>query len=122
LFFALFWPLARRWSLGARLLATGISGFLWETIENTDMVINRFRAVTISLDYYGDSVINSMSDSVFMLAGFLIATRIPALASALLFVGLEVFSTLMVRDGLILDTIMLISPIEAIKTWQLLGR
>lgn len=117
--FALILP---RWSMPSRLLLTGVSGFLWETIENTDMVINRFREVTISLDYYGDSVINSMFDSVFMIAGFLLASRVPPLASAAVFLGLEAFSTLSVRDGLVLDTIMFVHPVQAIMDWQLLGR
>lgn len=111
-----------RWSMPARLLLTGVSGFLWETIENTALVIDRFRAVTISLDYYGDSVVNSMSDSVFMLAGFLLASRLPVLLTVLLFAGLEAVPTLYVRDGLVLDTIMLIHPVQAIKDWQLLAR
>lgn len=122
LFAGAFALILRRWSMPARLLLTMVSGFLWETIENTDMVINRFRAVTISLDYYGDSVVNSMSDSVFMLAGFLLASRIPSLASAAVFLGLEALSTLTVRDGLLLDTIMFVHPIQAIMDWQLLSR
>lgn len=122
LFYGLFWLVLRRWSVGARLLLTVITGFLWETIENTDMVIGRFREVTISLEYYGDSVLNSVADSLFMVVGFLIAFRLPALASAALFLGIEAFSTFMVRDGLILNTIMLLYPIEAIKAWQMKGR
>ena len=122
LFAGLFAVILRRWGVPVRLIATGVSGFLWETIENTSFIINRFREVTISLDYYGDTVINSMSDSLFMLAGFLLALRVRPWIAVAIFLGLEVFSKLMVRDGLVLDTIMLIHPIPAILDWQLLGK
>ena len=121
LFFGLFWLIARSRGLDWRLLAVGVTGLLWEVGENTDLVINRFREVTISLDYYGDSVINSVADSVFMVLGFLIAARVPVWATAALVLGAEVLTTGLVRDGLALNTLMLIYPIEAVKDWQMAG-
>ena len=89
--------------------------------ENTDLVINRFRAVTISLDYYGDSVINSVFDSLFMVLGVLIAARVPVWATVALVLGTEALTTAVVRDGLALNTLMLLYPIEAVKDWQMAG-
>ena len=121
LFYGLFWLIARRRSLDWRLLAVGLTGVIWEVGENTDLVINRFRAVTMSLDYYGDSVINSVSDSLFMVLGFLIAARVPIWATVLLVLGTEALTTALVRDGLALNTLMLLYPIEAVKDWQMAG-
>ncbi len=121
LFYGLFWLLARGRSLDWRLLAVGLTGVIWEVVENTDLVINRFRAVTISLEYYGDSVVNSVADSGFMVAGFLIAARRPVWASIALVLGTEALTTSLVRDGLALDTLMLLWPVEAVKDWQMAG-
>ena len=76
-FYGLAWLIGRRWPLGARLLLAMLIECSWEIFENTDYVINRYRAVTISLDYYGDSVINSLSDISAMAAGFILASRVP---------------------------------------------
>lgn len=121
LFYALFWLLARGRSLDWRIIAVGLTGFIWEVAENTPLVINRFRAVTMSLDYYGDSALNSVADSVFMTLGFLIAARVPVWVSVVLVLGTEVLTTAIVRDGLALNTLMLTFPIEAIKDWQMQG-
>lgn len=121
LFYGLFWLVARGRSLDWRLLAVGLTGLVWEVGENTDLVINRFRAVTISLDYYGDSVINSVFDSIFMVLGFLIAARVPVWATVAVVLGTEALTTAVVRDGLALNTLMLLYPIEAVKDWQMQG-
>lgn len=122
LFAGVFALILRRYAVATRMILTGISGFLWETIENTALVINRFREVTISLDYYGDTVLNSVFDSLFMLVGFLLAAWVRPWISAAVFLGLELVSTLIVRDGLVLEAIMVVHPIQAILDWQLLGR
>jgi len=121
LFYGLFWLIARHRSFDWRLLGLGLTGLVWEVGENTEMVINRFRAVTISLDYYGDSVINSVFDSLFMVLGYLIAARVPIWATVALVLGTEVLTTAVVRDGLALNTLMLLYPIEAVKDWQMAG-
>ena len=77
LFFGLLWLVARRVPMGLRLAMAVVVEAGWEILENTDMVINRYREATISLDYFGDSVINSMSDIGFMVLGFFLASRLP---------------------------------------------
>jgi hypothetical protein len=117
-FYALLWLIGRRWPLGLRLvLATVIVGG-WEILENSDLIINRYREVTISLDYYGDSVINSVSDILAMVAGFLLASRLPVWVTVTLTVALELFVLWFIRDNLTLNILMLVHPVEAIKHWQ----
>ena len=82
-------------------------------------MIDRYRAATISLDYYGDSIVNSMSDIASMMVGFWIARRTPIWASFALVVVLEVTVGVIIRDNLTLNVLMLIHPFEAIKRWQL---
>ena len=76
-FYGLLWPAARRWPVGARMVAATVIEGGWENLENTDLIINRYREATISLDYYGDSVLNSVRDIGAMLLGFLLASRLP---------------------------------------------
>jgi hypothetical protein len=117
-FYALLWLIGRRWPLGLRLaLATAIEGG-WEILENSDLIINRYREVTISLDYYGDSVINSVSDILAMIVGFLAASRLSVWVIVLLTIALELFVLWFIRDNLTLNILMLIHPVDAIKQWQ----
>jgi hypothetical protein len=90
----------------------------WEILENTDMVINRYRESTISLDYFGDSVINSSADILAMVIGFFLASRLPVWASVALIVFFEALTTWLIRDGLTLNILMLVWPLEAVKAWQ----
>ena len=122
LFYFAAWAIAkwRRWRLNfivALVAAVGVEA-AWEVFENTDFVINRYREATISLDYYGDSIINSLTDIVSMLAGFLLARLLPVSASILAVVGLELFAAYMIRDNLLLNIVMLAYPLEFIKLWQ----
>jgi uncharacterized protein DUF2585 len=117
-FYALTWLVARRWPFGARLvLATLVEGS-WEVIENTDFVINRYREATISLDYYGDSVINSVSDMISMVVGFPVARCLPIRWTIGLTIAMELFLAYMIRDNLSLNILMLIYPVDAIRRWQ----
>ena len=117
-FYWLTWLIARRQPLGARLVAAIFLECAWEVFENTDFVINRYREVTISLDYYGDSVLNSTMDVVAMILGFVAAWRLPVVATILLALAFEAFVGYSIRDNLLLNIIMLIYPLEAIKRWQ----
>lgn len=90
----------------------------WEIAENTPMVIDRYRAVTASFGYSGDSVVNSLADIVFMVLGFLLAARIPAWASITLAIGMELLTLWTIRDNLTLNIVMLLWPVEAIRQWQ----
>jgi hypothetical protein len=94
----------------------------WEVIENTDTVIERYRAATISLDYYGDSVTNSVGDVVAFLLGYIGATWMPAWLSAVTFFAVDATLVLWVRDSLLLNVLMLFYPIESVKAWQMAGR
>lgn len=104
--------------VGPRLVAATLAEAAWEVLENTDMMIDRYRETTIALGYYGDSIINSVSDITMMALGFLIAARAPVWFSVLLFLAAELVVGLMIRDGLILNVVMLVWPFESILTWQ----
>lgn len=90
----------------------------WEVYENTDQVINRYRTETVSLGYYGDSMLNSLFDIVSCMVGLLLAWRRPAWVTVSWVVVIEVILALWIRDNLTLNIIMLIHPIRAIKAWQ----
>jgi len=101
----------------ALLLAIGLEA-TWEVAENTNAVIERYRATNIALDYYGDSVINSVSDILAMIVGFVLARLWPVWLTVLAAVVMEAFVGFWIRDNLILNIIMLIHPIDAINRWQ----
>jgi hypothetical protein len=117
-FYGLLWLVGRRWSVGARLIVATVIEGAWEILENTDMVIERYREVTISLDYFGDSVLNSVSDILTMIVGFVLAMRLSVRVSVLVVVGLELFLLIAIRDNLALNLLMLLSPIDAVREWQ----
>jgi hypothetical protein len=117
-FYGLLWLMARHWSIGARATAATLIEAAWEIVENTPLIIDRYRAATIAFDYFGDSIVNSASDIGAMLLGFAFASRAPVWASVALVIAFELFVGAMIRDNLLLNIIMLLYPIDAIKQWQ----
>lgn len=118
LFFGLLWLVARPLSFGWRLvIATAIEA-AWEIVENSDAVIERYRSVTISLDYYGDSVLNTLADILAMVLGFVLASRLPVWLTVALALLAEAGTIWLIRDGLALNVLMLLWPIDAIADWQ----
>jgi Protein of unknown function (DUF2585) len=118
LFYGLLHLMGPRWSFAAKLAAaTAIEG-AWEIFENTDLIINRYREATIALDYYGDSVLNSVCDILAMMLGFFVASRLPVPATVALAIIFELAVGYIIRDNLTLNIVMLVWPIQAVKTWQ----
>lgn len=105
-------------AMPTRLLATVGAEAAWEAYENTDPVVERYRAVTISLGYYGDSVLNSLSDIVACLLGFWLTSRLPRRVTVAWVIVVEVVLAFWIRDNLTLNILMLVYPLDAIRAWQ----
>jgi uncharacterized protein DUF2585 len=121
-FYGLFWLVARKMHVRYRFFLAVILEAGWELLENSPLIIERYRGATIALGYVGDSVINSLSDIVMMCLGFLVAFRVRPWTSLGILLAMEAGCALWVRDNLTLNIIMLIHPIEAIKAWQMAGK
>lgn len=117
-FYGLLGLAARRAPLGLRLVLALLAEASWEIFENTDFIINRYREATISLDYYGDSVVNSIADIFAMVVGFALASRLPVWTTVALTVAIELLLAYWIRDNLTLNIVMLIYPLDAIRRWQ----
>ena len=119
-FFWLLWLVAKKWpmSLGFRFLLAATIGWVWEIWENTEFIINRYRIATISLDYYGDSVLNSVGDIAACLFAFYLAAILPWRVSIFIIILIEILLAYFIRDNLFLNIVMLIYPVQAIKVWQ----
>jgi hypothetical protein len=110
---------AKRIPVRARFVIAVALECAWEVFENTDMVIQRYRAATISLNYYGDSVVNSMCDVIAAVAGFVLAAILPTRVTVIGVIVLEIALALWIRDSLLLNVLMLVRPVQAIRNWQL---
>jgi len=108
------WPRAWHWALPIAVLVEGG----WEILENSPIIIERYRAVTISWGYEGDSILNSLADIGWMVAGFLIAGRVPVWCTVAVAVAFELMTLAIIRDNLTLNVLMLVAPVEALAEWQ----
>ena len=118
LFYGLGWLVLRNKPVGAKLLLAVVIESAWEIAENSPIIIERYRSATVSLSYTGDSILNSAMDTVFMVLGFLFAARMPVAVTIVLAIVFELFTGWLIRDNLMLNVLMLVWPVEAIKTWQ----
>ncbi|HKC04010.1 MAG TPA: DUF2585 family protein [Sphingomicrobium sp.] len=121
LFYAALWLVARRWPVEWRLVIALIVEASWEIVENTPMVIDRYRTATAALGYNGDSVLNSVSDILMMAVGFFLARKLPVWAAIGLLIVLELIPLYAIRDNLTLNIWMLLWPNQAVGAWQAVG-
>jgi hypothetical protein len=118
LFYALACLALRRNPPGDRLLACVAIEAAWEVLENSPMIIDRYREATIALGYTGDSVLNSAADVGWMVVGFALARCLPVAATVALAVALELLTLAVIRDNLALNVLMLVAPSDAVRAWQ----
>ena len=121
LFYAALWLILRRWPVADRFLAALLIEAAWEVLENTPMVIDRYRASTAALGYTGDSVLNSLSDILMMALGFLAARKLPVWGAVALLIVLELIPLFVIRDNLFLNVWTLLAPNAAVQAWQAAG-
>lgn len=112
------WLLRGRMAGDMRLVVAVLVEAAWEMLENSPLIIERYRSATIALGYAGDSVINSLSDVTMMIVGFLFAGRAPIRISILLALALELLMLVAIHDNLTLNIVMLVWPVDAIRDWQ----
>ncbi|MDI6835915.1 MAG: DUF2585 domain-containing protein [Rhizobiaceae bacterium] len=118
LFYLLAFVLFKRRPLSMRLAFATLIEASWELVENSPLVIDRYRTATMAIGYQGDSILNSTMDTAFMAVGFLFAARAPVWLTVSIAVFLEIYVGWLIRDNLTLNVLMLLWPIEAIRTWQ----
>jgi hypothetical protein len=117
-FWLIAWLLPRlgaKWQLA---LAVAVEG-CWEVFENTNFIIDRYRSETAALGYNGDTVVNSFGDILCCMVGFIIARRLGLRRSLIVFAVLEVVLILWIRDSLLLEIVMLVVPVDALRAWQM---
>lgn len=118
IFFGLLWLAARRLPLLWRLTVAILIECGWEILENSPLIIERYRQATIAVGYTGDSILNSLSDVAMMALGFFIAARLPWRWTVALALAMELITLIVIRDNLALNIVMLAWPVEAIRQWQ----
>jgi Protein of unknown function (DUF2585) len=121
IFFGFTWLLMQHRPLGRRLIVASVIEMLWELVENSPAIIDRYRDATAAVGYSGDSILNSVADGGWMMLGFLVASRLPWKATLGIAITFELFTLFMIRDNLTLNIVMLVSPIDAIRVWQAAG-
>lgn len=118
LFYAAFWAAAPRWPVERRFLAALLIEACWEVVENSPMVIDRYRATTAAIGYTGDSILNSLSDILFTTFGFLLARKLPTRVSIILLIVLELVPLFVIRDNMSLNILNLLAPSKTVQAWQ----
>jgi len=118
LFYFLLWLVLPRTPLALRLVLAVLIEAGWELLENSNLIISRYRAETISFDYFGDSIVNSISDNVTMIFGFVLASLLPTWSAVVLALTIEIALAVLIRDNLTLNIVMILHPLDAIKAWQ----
>jgi len=118
LFYGLAWLLFRSKPLSFRLSLAVLVEAAWEILENSPIIIDRYRTATMALGYSGDSILNSAMDTVFMIVGFFFAARVPVWLTILIAIFFEIFTGWLIRDNLTLNVLMLVWPVDAVREWQ----
>lgn len=120
-FYLVLWLVFPHMPIGLRFaLALGLEAG-WEILENTPLIIDRYRQQALAQGYFGDSVVNSVSDTLAAALGFVLARSLPVWTTIALLIGIEAFMLYLIRDNLTLNIIQLIYPSEAISSWQASG-
>jgi hypothetical protein len=117
-FYFLLWLILPRAPILLRLVLAVLIEGAWELLENSELIISRYRADTASFDYFGDSIVNSIYDNVTMMVGFTLAFLLPVWSVIALAVIFEIALAVLIRDNFTLNILMIVHPIEAIKAWQ----
>jgi hypothetical protein len=119
IFYGLLALIVPRWPLAWRLWLAVSFEALWEVVENTNFIIDRYRGVTAAIGYQGDTILNSFGDILSFGVGFMLARRLGLFRSVAVFVVTEVVLVVWIRDSLILNVIMLVYPIDGLRAWQM---
>jgi hypothetical protein len=118
LFCGVLWLFRRRIGPWWRFAIASFVEIAWEMLENSPIIINRYRAATISLGYTGDSIFNSIGDIASYMAGYWVARKLGLWWSIAIFVTTELLMLWLMRDNLTLNVLMLLWPIDAVRRWQ----
>ncbi len=120
LFYLGLWIVARKLPVRYRFLIAVLLEIAWEILENTPLIINRYRAATASLDYFGDSILNATGDILFAMLGFWIAWKLPWKVTVIVTIIIELLMLYFIKDNLTLNILMLLYPVAAIRNWQMI--
>ncbi len=119
IFFAVLWLFRNKLSLRTRFYIALIIEVAWEILENSPIIIERYRANTASLDYFGDSILNATGDLLAQMFGFWMAYKLSWKWTLAFVVAVELILLYLIRDNLTLNIIMLLVPIDSLREWQM---